>query len=207
MLLESKNHTMPTLNKNFELEKCPHCRIDNPNLSEINRFKTSNHKNQNERSWVVYSCSRCGGVVVASSNSFGAEAREYFPSNPSVDDSLPSKAKSFLKQAHDTVHAPAGCIMLCASSIDAMLKEKGYSDGSLNSRINQATNDHLITEEMKAWAHEVRLDANDQRHADEDAGLPTINDAKRTIEFANALAEYLFVLPSKVTRGIQRTEN
>lgn len=197
---------MPTLCKNFEIEKCPHCRIDNPNLSQINKFETKDHKHKNKRAWIVYSCSRCGGVVIASSVSFGAEVQEYYPQNPTVDSSLPIKAKSFLKQAYDSIHAPAGCIMLCASSVDAMLKEKGYSDGSLYNRINQASDDHLITEDMKTWAHEVRLDANDQRHADEDAGLPEVEDAKRTIEFTKALAEYLFVLPSKVTRGIRRVD-
>ncbi len=52
--------------------------------------------------------------------------------------------------------------MLAASSIDAMLKEKGYKVGGLYDRIKQAAKDHLITDEMAAWAHDVRLDANDQ---------------------------------------------
>jgi hypothetical protein len=54
---------------------------------------------------------------------------------------------------------------------------------------------------MKLWAHEVRLDANDQRHADESAPLPSEADAKKAIEFAQALAQFLFVLPALVTRG------
>lgn len=197
---------MPTLSPNLELEKCPHCRIDNPNLSKKNSFETRNHKSNNKRVWFTYFCSRCGGAVIASSPSTGGEVLEFYPGTDVVDDSLPDKAKSFLEQAYNTLHAPAGCIMLCASSIDAMLKEKGYTDGSLYNRINEAADDHLITEEMKTWAHEVRIDANDQRHADDDAGLPEVEDAEKTIEFAKALAEYLFVLPSKVTRGIRRAE-
>ena len=195
---------MPTLSPNLELNKCPHCRIDNPNLVEKNRLETRDHKGSRKRIWSTYSCVRCGGVVTASSNSVGGEVLEHYPENPSVDESLPNKAKAFLKQAFDTVHAPAGCIMLCASSVDAMLKEKGYSDGSLYSRIKEASVDHLITEEMKIWADQIRLDANDQRHADENAGLPEEKDAQRTLEFTVALGEYLFVLPNKVTRGIHR---
>jgi hypothetical protein len=56
---------------------------------------------------------------------------------------------------------------------------------------------------MAQWAHDIRLDANDQRHADENALLPTIDDAKRVIEFAIALAQFIFVLPARVQRGIQ----
>ena len=55
---------------------------------------------------------------------------------------------------------------------------------------------------MAKWAHQVRLDANAQRHADKDVGLPTKEDAKLTFDYAIALAEYLFVLPSKANRRI-----
>ncbi len=95
--------------------------------------------------------------------------------------------------------------MLAASSIDAMLKEKGYKDGSLYDRIKQAAKDHLITEEMAVWAHDVRLDANDQRHADDQASLPDEEDASKCIEFAQALAEFLFALPARVERGRKKT--
>jgi hypothetical protein len=101
------------------------------------------------------------------------------------------------------MHAPAGAVMLAASAVDAMLKLKGYADGSLYTRIEKAVTDHAITADMAKWAHAVRLDANDQRHADQAAILPTQEDAKRVIDFAAALAEILFVLPSRVQRGIQ----
>jgi hypothetical protein len=76
-----------------------------------------------------------------------------------------------------------------------------YREGTLNTRIDKAAKNHLITEEMAAWAHEVRLNANEPRHADETAPLPNDVEAKKTVEFARALAEFLFVLPARVTRG------
>ena len=69
------------------------------------------------------------------------------------------------------------------------------------------TNDNLITSEMANWAHDVRLDANDERHADEAATMPTEDDANRTIDFVTAFAEYLFVLPTKVKRGIKKDQS
>ena len=94
--------------------------------------------------------------------------------------------------------------MLCASSVDAMLKKKGFSTGSLYRRIEEAEQDHLITKEMSLWAHEVRLDANDERHADDTVDLPSETDAKRCIDFVKALADFLFILPGRIARG--RTE-
>jgi hypothetical protein len=128
---------------------------------------------------------------------------DHFPKSEQVEDELPEKVKAFLTQAIESLHAPSGAIMLAASAVDAMLKEKGYKEGKLYPRINKAKEDHLITDDMAKWAHQVRLDANDERHADEDATLPTTEDAKRSVEFARALGTFLFVLPARVTRGIE----
>jgi hypothetical protein len=125
----------------------------------------------------------------------------HWPESAAVSDCIPDRARSYLAQALSSIHAPAGAVMLAASSVDAMLKEKGLKDGSLYARIEKAATDHLITGEMAPWAHEVRLDANDQRHVDDNTPLPSAQDATRVIEFAKALAEFLFVLPARVTRG------
>lgn len=85
------------------------------------------------------------------------------------------------------------------------LVAKQLTSGSLYDRIDEAAKIHLITDGMKQWAHQVRLDANDQRHADLSVQLPTMDDAKRCLDFALALAEFVYVLPAKVTRGIQQS--
>jgi hypothetical protein len=59
---------------------------------------------------------------------------------------------------------------------------------------------------MGDWAHHVRLEANDPRHADKDADIPMREQAEQSIEFTEALAEILFVLPSRVKRGIKRAQ-
>jgi hypothetical protein len=127
--------------------------------------------------------------------------RAMWPSLVEVSDTVPQRARDFLGQAIASVHAPAGAVMLAASAVDAMLKVKGLSEGSLYARIDAAAETHLVTEDMAEWAHEVRLEANDQRHADEGAEMPDESDAQRVIEFANALAQFLFVLPARVQRG------
>ncbi len=78
--------------------------------------------------------------------------------------------------------------------------------GVLKSRIDKVAKDHLITEGMALWAHNNRLDANEQRHADEAAPLPDEQDARHSIEFAIALGEFLFVLPSKVSMGLKEAK-
>lgn len=194
---------MTSLETNLIIKRCPHCNVDNPNLTQIARFNTANYDNSRHRTWVAYVCQRCGGVTTAWAFNGNKEIQQMFPSPIIVDSSIPPKAKAYLDQAIDSLHAPSGAVMLAASSIDSMLKDKGYKEGSLNSRINKAASDHLITKEMADWAHEVRLGANEERHADDDSTLPNEKDAQKTVDFAMALAQFLFVMPSRIQRGIE----
>jgi Domain of unknown function (DUF4145) len=189
----------------LSLERCPHCGVDTPNLEGVQRLETINSAGTFRRDWCIYRCNRCGSLVTAwgpVSQNPSVSPQGWFPGQEKeLSDSIPDRARSYLKQARACPGAPDGAVMLAASSVDAMLKEKGYTDGSLYSRIEKAAVDHLITSEMAAWAHEVRLDANDQRHCDLAATHTTTEDAQRVIDFAMALAEFLFVLPARVQRG------
>lgn len=154
----------------------------------------------------MYACTVCGGVVTAASIAEDGFITEWYPRRGDLSDTIPTRAREYLGQARDSLSQPVGAVMLCASAVDAMLKDKGYKEGSLYDRINQAASAHLITKDIAKWAHQVRLDANDQRHADEAAPLPTKTDAERSIGFATALAEVLYVIPARVTRGIEESK-
>lgn len=186
------------------LDRCPHCSIAHPRIARIWAGETTNHKNGNPRYWSTYGCGTCGGVVLAvapkSQHGLG-DITHIWPAQQVVPEELPERAKSYLSQAISSLHAPVGAVITAASAVDAMLKSKGYREGSLYSRIDAAAAAHVITQDMAAWAHEIRLEANDQRHADEDAPLPTATDAERVLEFAQALGQFLFVLPARVARG------
>jgi hypothetical protein len=194
---------MPALQAQFQLDRCPHCSVDKPSLNTVHSFKTVSHTGDNLRFWRIYVCRRCGGALVAGSDREDGWADEYYPSTTQIDEAVPEPAKSYLQQALDSLHSPAGSIMLSASSVDSMLKEKGYLDGSLHARINRAAEDHVITSQMAQWAHQVRLDANAQRHADQQPQLPSPVDARQTLDFAIALSEFMFVLPSRITQGVE----
>lgn len=195
-----------TLSEGLTLEKCPHCKVDRPNLRKVYNVDTSNYQGTDQKIWGVYVCSRCGRLVTAAARQWNQPVMEYYPKLDTIDENIPTPAKDYLEQANDTLHAPAGSILLCGSAVDSMLKLKGYKEGSLYTRINQATTEHLITKGMSDWAHKVRLGANEQRHSDEAAGLPTIEDAQHSLDFAKALGQFLFVLPSRIEKGIKATE-
>ncbi|MFP7754144.1 DUF4145 domain-containing protein [Thermodesulfobacteriota bacterium B35] len=198
---------MPKLGSQLVLNRCPHCGVDNPNLTQAARFETNDFLNSSPKVWACYKCARCGGVVTAYSMKNSNQVKAIYPPPLEVDEMLPERARQYLEQAINSINAPAGAVMLAASAVDAMLKAKGLKEGSLYTRIKKAAEEHLITEEMAQWAHDVRLDANEQRHADDDSPLPTPEDAKRVIDFVQALGMFLFILPGRVKRGIENAKS
>jgi len=187
--------------KMIEIDRCPHCRRSHPTMEQHFFQGSADHRGNNPREWGAYRCAGCGGFVTAATGPNSNAIADFYPAIDRIDEAIPERAREYLTQAVDSIHSPAGAVMLAASAIDSMLKAKNYRDGVLNSRIKEAARDHIITPEMAEWAHDVRLDANDQRHADDAVPLPTEDDARRVIEFAAALGEFLFVLPARVQRG------
>ncbi len=124
-----------------------------------------------------------------------------YPSQEELPKEIPPRARKALKESIETKFAPGASIMACAQAIDYMLKERGFTDGdTLYARIKKASDAGVLTPDMATWAHEIRLAANDERHKNTD---PTIADAEHCIQFALALAQFLFVLPTRVKRGLE----
>jgi Domain of unknown function (DUF4145) len=166
------------------------------------------HQN-NYLQWHVYTCESCSGLVAVGavvaqvhiSTAFVAQARWIVPSVQIISSDVPPRAANYLNQARETLSSPAASVVMSASAVDAMLKERGYKDGSLYGRIQKAEREGVLTAHMADWAHDIRLDANDERHADDTATDAAPNDASRCLEFAETLADLLFVLPARVKRG------
>lgn len=95
---------------------------------------------------------------------------------------------------------------MAGSAVDAMLKAMGYSSGAVYARINEAVAANILTEGMGRWAHEVRLGANRPRHADTENPHVSADEAKQSVEFAEALGHFLFVLTARIDRGIAEAQ-
>lgn len=193
---------MNTLDAYLKIDTCPHCSVDFPNMSCKHMFDTQFDNGEEPKLWGAYACKRCGGAVLAQANPVSKLVEKVFPEIETANQSLPSTVKHYLDEAMRCVSSPSASIMVSNSAVDAMLKEKGYEEGSLYSRIKKAREDNVLTLDMETWAHQVRLDSNDQRHADRNAIFPSLADAKVCLEFAKTLGEILFVLPAKVKRGL-----
>jgi len=187
------------------LKSCPHCGIANPLLQLV--WQSPDHHRERpdgepHQAWVAFECSTCFGVITGKSEpgyvGIMAPLETIYPGAWVPEDVIPTRTQNYLSQAHKTLNAPDASVIMSASSIDSILKDKGLREGSLYKRINEAVKEGLITTSMSDWAHLVRLDANSPRHADEGDEHMTRQDAERAFNFAKALAEIIYVLPSKI---------
>ena len=185
--------------------RCPHCSIASPNLEYI--WSDVWTQTGQER-WATYRCNSCRGVVTAVlvwDASGQLDVMRLLPAAKTAHEDIPEPARTFLQQAFETLHAPDAAAVMAGSAVDAMLKDKGFDDRrkSLYERIDQALISNLLTKGMADWAHEVRLGSNRPRHADNDKPHVAANEAKQSVEFAEALGNFLFVLTARIDRGIE----
>lgn len=190
------------------LSRCPHCGVAKPEMKFLWRSDCIIPQGGSGygHNWCVYECTSCHLLLLAQSELGNQGTRgllNTFPATVSVDEDIPIKARTFLNQAVASVHAPDGAAMLAGSAVDAMLKEKNLTEGSLYKRIDEAVDSGVITADMAEWAHEVRLGSNRPRHADEESPHTSPEEAKRSVEFATTLGHVLFVLPERIKRARQ----
>lgn len=189
------------------MDRCPHCGTGKPTLPVVHIIDEEENGRGQRRDligkerWHIAECTRCKSPVCLYCmvlHDGEARARRIFPSGLVVDESVPDRAARFIRQAHETLASPDASVVMSASAVDAMLKDYNLKEGNLYDRIGKAVENGIITENMSKWVHLVRLEANKPRHADETVEPATAKDAKRSFEFAKALAEILYVLPSRM---------
>ena len=110
----------------FDIERCPHCRIDKPQMEERANFESFDSTGSHHRHWACYACARCGGVLLTGGiegHSMGPGAKpvmiqEMYPEPGDVSPELPKRAKEYLRQAKNSVSSPSASVVVSASAVD-----------------------------------------------------------------------------------------
>ena len=193
------------------LRRCPHCGISRPQIVKAHIADPIQPLDGSAVSrWAVYRCTSCSGWITAKGQPGSTIANplivEVFPGLARAHEDLPEIARKYLDQAMETLGSPDASGVMSGSAVDAMLKALGYEKGSVYERIDQAVEGHKITADMGEWAHSVRLGSNRPRHADKDNPHVSREEAQRSVEFAEALGNFLFVLTARIERGIKSAQ-
>lgn len=196
------------------VERCPHCSVASPFLYRVWFSEKPVKRNDGgaPSTWAAYACASCGSIVLAQGFPTPAEYTDtatwrVIPAPKNAHEDIPEPARRYLQQAMNTLHAPDAAAVMAGSAVDAMLKQQGFADGSLYRRIDEALEANVLTRPMAEWAHAVRLGSNRPRHADGENPHVSHEEAIQSVEFAEALGTFLYVLTARITRGIEAAHN
>ncbi|MDR5611431.1 MULTISPECIES: DUF4145 domain-containing protein [unclassified Arsenophonus] len=201
---------------------CPHCLKDNAVLegfSERNR----NNTNIYDVPFFCRSCEQTGVAVVKSftnsgpyegsckdnnvniviprDNSLYTLVKVYpEPKTNTCPDAVPIRAAKFFIESKDDLQLQRyeTCVMNCRKVIDISTKElleKEAKNEKLSQRISMLQAKDRITEQMKNWAHIIRIDSNGAVHSDEEF---TPEEAEEILNFTELFLLYAFTLPAMV---------
>lgn len=162
--------------------------------------------------WAVFTCADCGGASL--SHGFYPELRPgkvyihdfvpitWYPQSPLVKeypDSVPPAIAKVATEAHGSMsvgHHQAA-VLMARTAVEAVAKAKGVTQGSLVAKIDELYNRHLIYENVRDAAHEVRFIGNDAAHADLVDNPITEDEAVAILELMDMVLDGVFIAPAK----------
>ncbi len=188
---------------------CPHCAkesyfrpITSPYSEKSGSYQTICDAAQ---------CEACKGFVLVvgqrnlSLGNAGYNLKDFFPlgrPNDHCDPSIPGNIADDFKEALRCrwTKGHKATVTMCRRAIQASCLEKGADKKKkLTAQIDELATKGVITQPLKEFAHEVRLEGNDGAHPDSD-GLENVQpkDADDIIEFTREYLHHVYVMPAKL---------
>ena len=196
--------------------ECPHCGAGNTTFNAISEVLGEPHS-QNIFRWIVLQCPVCFGVVTAN-----VEANANRNGNPlhSIQGLLSSQcriratypaprpinipmylpenvAKAFKDGCECVKRQPTLACTGFRRALELGLKQLApeIEAWKLEKRIDKLADQHLITPDIKEWAHQIRLDGNAGVHDDDER---TVEQAEEMESLTRFVLTYIYTLPKQV---------
>lgn len=115
---------------------------------------------------------------------------------------VPTAIASAALDAHQALDAQIlrPTVLMARAAVEATAKDKGITQGLLQSKIDRLAADGHISEAMKEAAHEIRLAGNEAAHGDILSEPISVEDATEIVELMDAILERVYQEPAKVAR-------
>lgn len=98
-----------------------------------------------------------------------------------------------------SINANRAAVLLARTTVEAIAKDKGISNGNLYTKIETMAQKNIITDQLKDEAHEIRFLGNDMAHGD--LGTPVVeSDASDILGFLDTLLDYVYQQPLAIQK-------
>jgi Domain of unknown function (DUF4145) len=184
---------------------CPHC-------AKVSYFKPVGSPYFEDNTNTICTAAQCeacksfvlvAGIRNTVQRPFALQA--FYPlgkPNDSVDPAVPEKIQKDFKEALRCrwIDAHKATVTMCRRSIQTSCLDQGADrKKKLVAQIDELAVKGIITEPLKQFAHEIRLEGNDGAHPDPD-GLEDVtpDDADDIIEFTREYLHHVYVMSAKL---------
>ncbi len=187
---------------------CPHCDTRS-NFNDTMMNAHTHWGKEAERFEVavdVLSCQNCDGVVISFRKFFTErgwkEWLSYPVSLPKVDKAVPDKVAADYVSAVNclSIGEHKAAVTMFRRSLQQIMIDKNAKGSRLYDQIDDLATNGIITEDLKNWAHEIRLWGNEGAHPSKD-GLDEVTEKETTEvkKFLESLFQYIYIMPATVT--------
>ncbi len=175
---------------------CPNCRKE---TSLSIRKEYGSHG----KLYQIAECNSCNYFFLVARYGQNEKIIEIYPSQlpKPIDPRIPVFLKGDLEEAYKcfSVKAYRGTGVLARRALQMCCIEKGAPDKRLVEQIDWLLDERIITNDLKEWAHEVRLTGNDAAHPPKDVNKDssvTEDDAKDILFLLEELIKVLYITPA-----------
>jgi hypothetical protein len=171
------------------------------------------------RIWCAFKCDNCGALSIAttqrSNNSSSARidptafidqvaTPEWYPIR-AIGKDFPDVPQHIAEAASEAykclgVSAFRAAVQLARSVVEATAKEKGITQGTLISKIDELFNQRLIREHVRDGAHEIRYLGNEMAHGDFIDAV-TSEETDLVLILMSEILEEIFQSPARVAKA------
>ncbi len=128
---------------------------------------------------------------------------EWFPRVGSAPDfpDVPEHIAQAAREAHSafSINARMAAILMARTVVEATAKDKGITNGTLLSKIDEMAKQSIIRNDTKDAAHEIRHLGNDMAHGDID-DIPDSEDVADVLALMDEVLNEVFQGPAKTAR-------
>jgi hypothetical protein len=166
-----------------------------------------------ELGWAVFTCAGCWAASLAQGfyPELGRPGQLYthdfvpagwYPQSPLVKeypDSVPARIAKMAAEAHgsSSVGHYQAAVLMARTTVEAVAKAQGITQGNLVGKIDELYNRHLVYEHVRDAAHEVRFVGNDAAHADLVDHPISEEEASAILELMDMVLDGVFIAPAK----------
>jgi hypothetical protein len=143
-------------------------------------------------------CPRCDHPMLAYiDDSMGDFFRVYPPMDRNLHSSVPKPIKVAFTEARTCFHAKAftAAAIMCRKALEGICSAHGVKTGTLAAELKKLKESGIIDSRLFEWAEELRTMGNEAAH--DVAFAASREDAQDTLEFTEALIEYVFTYRDK----------